>query len=212
MGIGHRQRYQRLLDHYGPQHWWPADSILEMLIGAILTQNTNWNNVEKSLANLRSIMQAGTLAQLPEEELAERIRPSGFNRIKTKRIKAFLNWYRNYDYDPEIVRKKNGVQVRRELLNVHGIGPETADAMLVYAFNKPFFIADRYAMRFFSRMGDSIPKNYEWLRKEVESELPNELGVYKDYHALIVAHAKAHCRATPMCKNCPLFSVCARTF
>lgn len=208
MKFSHHDRYTVLLRYYGPQHWWPAETVFEMLIGAILTQNTSWKNVDLALRNLKPYLTPEKMERLSPDKLAEYIRPSGFYRLKADRIRSFLSWYRKYQYNPKKAESVDGMPLREELLEVKGIGPETADAMLVYAFHKSFFIADAYARRLFSRLGDAIPKKYDDLRKRVEADLPDDLGVYQEYHALIVAHAKAHCRAKPICAGCPFLSHC----
>ncbi|WP_010632031.1 endonuclease III domain-containing protein [Sporolactobacillus vineae] len=204
----HLKRYHILMSYYGPQHWWPAESTFEMLIGAILTQNTAWKNVDLALKKLKPYLSPEKMEKLPPEKLAECIRSSGFYRLKTRRIRAFLAWYKDYDYRPEKVAAENGYALRKQLLAVYGIGKETADAMLVYAFGKPFFIADAYARRLFTRLGDQVPKKYEAVRKEVERCLPDDLRVYQEYHALIDVHAKSRCKETPMCQGCPFAEVC----
>lgn len=202
------ERFRILMHYYGPQHWWPARTTFEMLIGAILTQNTNWKNVDLSLKKLAPFLVPEKMERLGTDELAELIRSSGFYRLKAQRIRSFLDWYKHYDYNPGKVEAMDGHVLRRELLDVNGIGEETADAMLVYAFGKPFFIADAYARRLFSRLGDPVPKNYDTLRVQVEKGLPADLDVYQEFHALIVAHAKKHCRAVSTCEQCPFASQC----
>jgi endonuclease-3 related protein len=194
--------------HYGPQHWWPAESTFEMLIGAILTQNTAWQNAALALKKLKPYLIPEKMDRLPEDKLAECIRSSGFYRLKAQRIRAFLAWYRNYGYDPENVKKQNGAVLRKQLLSVKGIGEETADAMLVYAFDKPFFIADAYSRRFFTRLGDQSAQTYDAVKEQVESCLPPELTIYQEYHALIVVHGKRHCKASPVCEGCPFAGDC----
>ncbi|MDD9149148.1 endonuclease [Sporolactobacillus sp. CQH2019] len=208
MKADYMERFGILLDYHGPQHWWPAGSIFEMLIGAILTQNTNWKNVAISLKKLAPFLTPEKMERLEIDELAGLIRSSGFYRLKAQRIRSFLNWYRRYDYDPGKAGAEDGCELRKELLDVKGIGEETADAMLVYAFGKPFFIADAYARRLFTRLGDRVPKTYGALRAQVEKDLPHDLTVYQEFHALIVAHAKTHCRAVPSCEHCPLAAQC----
>lgn len=196
------------MDHYGPQHWWPAESVLEMLIGAILTQNTAWENAALALEKLKPYMVPEKMDRLPEEKLAECIRSSGFYRLKAKRIRAFLTWYNKYGFDPEKVKQQNGAVLRKQLLSVKGIGEETADAMLVYAFDKPFFIADAYSRRFFTRLGDKMAHNYHDLKEQVESCLSTDLTIFQEYHALIVIHGKQHCKASPVCEGCPFAGDC----
>ncbi|MFS0752346.1 endonuclease III domain-containing protein [Oceanobacillus sp. 1P07AA] len=202
--------YHKLYDYYGPQAWWPASSNLEMLLGSILVQRTNWRNVEKALARLETnVHDANYLYQIEERELSEKIRPSGFYRIKAARIKAFITWFRNYNYDVSVVQDIPHNKLRSELLSIKGIGDETADVMLLYAFEKHTFIADQYAFRIFNRIGMGVPSTYRGLQKMVEKGLPNDILLYQEYHALLVEHAKVHCKVKPLCNTCPVKSICA---
>lgn len=210
MSKGFLEIYERLYANYGPQHWWPAETAFEMLVGAILVQNTKWTNVEKALTRLRPLLHPDQLGRLTQDELADLIRPSGFFNVKAGRIQAFLNWFKKYDYNIEKVKELDFKSLRHELLNISGIGKETADCMLVYAFDKPIFIVDAYARRLFYRIGFRMPDDYDEFRKQVEDELPNELQIYNEYHALIVEHGKVHCRKLPVCAHCPLLDICER--
>ena len=151
--------YHTLLAHYGEQHWWPADSAFEMMVGAILTQNTNWNNVEKALANLReaNVLNAGTLAACNRETLETWIRPAGFFRQKTERLFKLCMFYHEHNGIKGMKRWSMKI-LRRFLLDVHGIGPETADSILLYAIEKPVFVVDSYTKRIFHRLG-ILPKD-----------------------------------------------------
>ncbi|GLO65491.1 endonuclease III domain-containing protein [Oceanobacillus kimchii] len=201
--------YHKLYKYYGPQAWWPASSTLEMLLGSILVQRTNWRNVEKALDRLEeNVHDANYLYQIEERELAEKIRPSGFYRIKAARIKAFIAWFRNYNYDVSLVQEIPYNKLRAELLSIKGIGEETADVMLLYAFEKQAFIADQYAFRIFNRIGLEIPSTYRSLQKIVEKDIPNDNQLYQEYHALLVEHAKVHCKVKPICNTCPVQSIC----
>jgi len=202
--------YKILFNHYGPQKWWPAESPFEMMIGAILVQNTNWNNVEKALNNLSEFMQPEEIDQLSIEKLAGLIRPSGFYKLKAKRIKSFLTWFKTYDYDISLVKKVDKHLLRLELLDINGIGKETADVILLYALEMPIFVVDAYARRIFFRLGFDLPNAYDSFRKQIEKELPEDLMLYNEYHALLVQHAKKHCKANPLCDGCPIFNVCER--
>ncbi|MFD1065816.1 endonuclease III domain-containing protein [Oceanobacillus locisalsi] len=206
--ISYNELYQKLFHYYGPQGWWPADSDFQMLISAILVQRTNWKNVALALDNLGKDVTAGTLIQMGEEELAEKIRPSGFYRMKAKKVKAWLNWFQKYDFQINQVKKADRDTLRHELLQVYGIGGETADAMMLYAFDKPGFIADNYAMRLFQRLGYSIPKTYDAFKTEVEASVPFDLDMHQEFHALIVEHGKQYCKKTPLCATCPLHAFC----
>lgn len=145
--------YEHLFEHYGPQHWWPADTDFEMMISAILVQNTNWRNVEKALEQLRPYLTPQQLDVLSKEEIAQFIRSSGFYNRKAERIKSFLSWLKNYHFHIDSIRDKDKKQLREELLQISGIGKETADSILLYVFNTPIFIVDAYAKRIFTVSG-----------------------------------------------------------
>ncbi|MFJ7728766.1 endonuclease III domain-containing protein [Neobacillus sp. NPDC097160] len=202
--------YNQLFEHYGPQGWWPAETPFEMMMGAILVQNTSWHNVDKALFNLRPFLEPEAIEKLTLDQLAQLIKPSGFFNIKAKRIKSYMDWFKTYDYDIDLIKKRDRYQLRAELLNIKGIGPETADVILLYAFNTPIFIVDAYAKRIFYRLGYEMPASYDAFRKLVEKKLPRDLKLYNEYHALLVEHAKQHCKATPICEGCPLLRVCNR--
>ncbi|PAV31610.1 endonuclease [Virgibacillus profundi] len=200
--------YEKLFNHYGPQSWWPADTPFEMMIGSILVQNTNWRNVEKALVKLRPYLDPESIDFLPIEELAQLIRSSGFFNIKAKRIKAFIAWFKKYNFDIDRIKRKEKRELRNELLLINGIGMETADVMLLYAFDKPVFVVDAYARRIFYRLGHDMPASYDGFGKLVEKELPGDLVIFNESHALLVEHAKQLCRAKPICVECPLLSIC----
>ncbi|MFD1037741.1 endonuclease III domain-containing protein [Virgibacillus byunsanensis] len=200
--------YDKLFDYYGPQNWWPADTPFEMMVGSILVQHTNWRNVDKALTKVKAYLDPERIETLKTDELAQLIRSSGFFNIKAKRIKTYLEWFKTYNYDIERVKMKNKQELRKELLNIKGIGRETADVMLLYAFEQPIFVVDAYARRMFYRLGHDMPKSYDVFRKQVEKELPNKWTLYNEYHALLVEHAKRHCKATPICEGCPLYDIC----
>lgn len=202
--------YDKLYNRYGPQHWWPAESTFQMMVGAILVQNTSWRNVDKALIQVNPYLTPESIENLPTDQLAQLIRSSGFFNIKAKRIKAYLTWFKTYDYDVNKVKEIDQQQLRRELLEVNGIGRETADVMLLYAFDKPVFVVDAYARRIFYRIGFEMPSSYDAFRSLVEKELPDNLAIYNEYHALLVEHAKVHCKAKPVCNGCPLLAICER--
>ncbi|GGJ96117.1 endonuclease III [Lentibacillus kapialis] len=210
MTISYEQLYSRLFDCYGPQNWWPAETPLEMMVGAILVQNTNWRNAEKALLNVEPYLFPESLESLTTDELAQMIRPSGFFNIKAKRIKAFLEWFKTYHYDVERVKESDKQQLRNELLDINGIGRETADAMLLYVFAKPLFVVDNYARRIFYRIGFDMPTTYDGFQNQVENAISGDVQLFNEFHALLVEHAKIHCRKTPVCQGCPLVDVCAR--
>jgi DNA-3-methyladenine glycosylase III (EC 3.2.2.-) len=210
MGNVYLTVFQRLFHHYGPQHWWPADSDFEMMIGAILVQNTNWKNAEAAIRLLKPDLTPQRLDRLEIWELAERIRPSGYYNVKARRIRAFLDWFRQYDFDIGPLQTKDMNTLRSELLSIKGIGRETADSILVYVFQHPVFIVDAYARRIFFRIGLDLPDDYDDFRAEVESRLPGDTTLLNEYHALLVEHGKQMCRAKPLCGGCPLESLCLK--
>jgi endonuclease-3 related protein len=200
--------YNKLYEHYGPQGWWPAETPFEMMIGSILVQNTSWRNVDKALDNLKPFLKPEAIDKLSIDELAQLIRPSGFFNIKASRIKSYMEWFKSYEYDIDLIKKVDKHQLRTELLSIKGIGPETADVILLYAFDTPIFIVDAYARRIFHRLGINMPASYDTFRKQVEKELPRDLALYNEFHALLVEHAKEHCKASPRCEKCPLLDLC----
>ena len=205
--------YSRLLEHYGPQHWWPAESPYEVMVGAILTQNTSWTQVEKAIANLKraGVLSPAGIANLPAEELQTLIRPSGFFRQKGERLQtltallldAFLG-------DPARLCSGDLDQARARLLALHGIGPETADSILLYAGGRPSFVVDAYTLRLLTRLAVVHGnEGYETIRRRFMDSLPSDSGLFNEYHALIVVHAKQTCRKRqPRCSTCPLASLC----
>lgn len=206
--------HERLAAAYGPQHWWPADSPAEVVIGAILTQNTSWKNVERAIAAMK---QAGLfdwrrLRDLDESSLAEIIRPAGTYRVKARRLKAFVAalWT---TAGGSLERMLGGPleDARRRLLAISGIGPETADAILLYAADRPTFVVDAYTRRIlrrhFWRPGErprSAAREYEALRAAFHAALPHSARLFNEFHALLVTVGKRHCRTRAVCKGCPL--------
>ncbi|PWI32174.1 hypothetical protein DI392_15955 [Vibrio albus] len=200
--------FDRLKRYYGEFPWWEAESPYEVMIGAVLTQNTNWKNVEMALDNLRGQMIPEAIEQMPDNELAERIRPSGFYNQKLVRLKALTHWFKRYGYDIEKLRHTEKGVLRKELLAISGVGPETADSILVYAIDKPSFVIDAYTMRIFSRIGLDIPEDYHVYQKVITRALPEDPKLYAYYHALLVEHAKRFCNKTPQCNECPVREIC----
>ena len=200
--------FDRLLSAYGPQHWWPADSPTEVVIGAILTQNTAWINVERAIANLKqaAALDFKVLRDLPESELAELIRPSGTYRLKARRLKAFVDrLWKSHDGSLENMLGDEIETARRRLLDISGIGPETADAILLYAGNRPTFVVDAYTMRVLRRhfiVTDA--DDYESVRARFHEALPRNAERFNEYHALLVEVGKRHCRVRACCDCCPL--------
>ena len=200
--------YQLLYDAFGPQHWWPGETPFEIMAGAILTQNTNWANVEKAIANLKSAgyMAPEALHRIDLTQLAELIRPAGYFNIKAKRLKNFINWLFD-DYSGELTNLEAIYtdQLREELLAIKGIGCETADSILLYALGRPVFVVDAYTARITLRHELIEPgADYEQLRELFESNLPEDVRFYNEYHALLVRAGKEFCRPKAKCHGCPL--------
>ena len=202
------QLYDTLFAHFGPQHWWPGQTRFEIIIGAILTQNTNWSNVEKAINHLKAsnVLAPAKLRDMEPNQLAQLIRPAGYFRLKAKRIGNFLDWlFTSYAGDLDRVAQRNTQTLREELLSISGIGPETADSILLYAFNKPTFVVDTYTARVAVRHGlIEPPFDYHQLQDLFESNLPQDAKLYNEYHALIVAIGKEFCKPTARCEPCPL--------
>lgn len=201
--------YEKLFKAFGPQGWWPAETPFEVCIGAILTQNTNWQNVEKAIRNLKqmNLLEPVKLYQLPLDELAQIIRPCGYYNIKAKRLKNFLTFlFKEYKGELFKMAEEETQVLREKLLSVKGLGPETVDSILLYALERPVFVVDAYTYRIFFRH-HFIPEeiSYEELRSFFETNLPSDVALFKEYHALIVACGKTYCKKTkPLCSTCPL--------
>ena len=202
--------HDRLLDAYGPQRWWPADTRLEIIVGAVLTQNTAWGNVERALNNIRreKALSLSRLLQLPHEALAGLLRPAGYFNVKARRLINLLTAVRRCG-GLRAMDAMETVELRARLLAVNGVGPETADDILLYAFERPVFVIDAYTRRLFARLGlASGDEAYDELRIGVETALPGEVGWYQEFHALVVAHGKQRCRPKPACPGCPILAAC----
>jgi endonuclease-3 related protein len=196
--------YQRLLEAYGTQTWWPADSSFEVMLGAVLTQNTAWANVEKAISNLKgsNSLTLENILALSDEALAQLIRPSGYFNIKARRLKNLCLWIAENGGESKLAELDTGT-LRSSLLRVNGVGPETADDILLYAFARPVFVIDTYTRRLFTSLcliQGSEP--YEDLRQNFETELEPDAGLFNQYHALIVRHAKEKCQQTADCRHC----------
>ena len=204
--------YDLLLTHYGPLHWWPAETPFEVCVGAILTQNTNWGNVEKAIENLKreKLLTARALRDIPGERLAVVIRPAGFFNVKAVRLKSFVDWlFEKHGGSLERMFSTDWRELREDLLTVKGIGRETCDSILLYAGHKPTFVVDAYTVRLFSRLGlISGDAGYEEVRSLFMENLPGDAELYNQYHALIVRHGKDHCRKKPRCPGCPIGHLC----
>ncbi len=200
--------YERLYGHYGPQHWWPGESALEVMVGAVLTQNTNWKNVERAIENLREagLLDLESLRRVHVEELAELIRPAGYYRQKARRLHNLLEMIRRrYGGSLETMFAADQQTLRRHLLEVNGIGPETADSILLYAGNLPSFVVDAYTARVFKRHGWIEPEaDYHTIQEFCESNLPRDTALFNEFHALLVRVGKEHCGTQPRCQGCPL--------
>ncbi|MEJ2031914.1 MAG: endonuclease III domain-containing protein [Deltaproteobacteria bacterium] len=201
--------YEALLAHFGPQHWWPGDSPFEVMVGAVLTQNTNWQNVDSALVNLKEegLLSLAALEALPLEALAEKIRPSGYYRLKAGRLKNLLAFIRaEYEGDLDLFFSDRLPEVREKLLAVKGIGPETADSILLYAAEKPVFVVDAYTHRILSRHGLIFEDaGYHEIQELFTTRLPEDVSLYNEYHALLVRLGKELCKkGKPLCERCPL--------
>lgn len=201
--------YDSLFSALGPSHWWPGDSPLEIAVGAVLTQNTNWGNVDKAIGNLKNagVLDARALLNLPDEQLAELIRPAGYFRLKTKRLKNLLTFLDSEaGLDMKRLASQDFETLRPKLLQVKGIGPETADCILLYALDKPSFVVDAYTARIMSRHG-LLPEDaaYDELRCFFMDVLEPDTALYNEYHALLVRTGNTWCKKkAPLCHECPL--------
>jgi endonuclease-3 related protein len=201
-----------LLGAYGPQRWWPADGPLEVIVGAILTQRTSWQNAARALVALREAgltSTIGALVSVPESRLHEAVRPSGCYRAKSKKLKAFATTVaERHRGDLSALLRLPLEPLREELLAIHGIGPETADAILVYAAGHPSFVVDAYTRRLFERLGSLSGGESYGDVQALFSPLPPDADLFGEFHALIVQHGKTHCRVCPSCGGCPLAEMC----
>jgi len=203
------QVYERLLNVFGPQHWWPGDSPFEIVVGAVLVQNTAWRNVERAIENLREagVMESHALYALPPQELAELIRPAGYFQVKAKRLRNLLKFVIDeFDGSLDDMFRTSLQTLREQLLAVHGIGPESADAILLYAGGLNTFVVDTYTHRILARHGwIDYDADYHQIKDHFESTLPADAQLYNEYHALLVRVGKDYCKRTaPKCETCPL--------
>jgi endonuclease-3 related protein len=200
--------YNKLESHFGPQHWWPADTPFEVIVGAILTQNTSWKNVERAIENLKNkgVLDIEGINRIPQKQLETLLVPSGFYKIKTKRLKHFIDFlFEKYDGDLNKLLSLGPDPLREELLGINGIGKETADSIILYAGDKPSFVVDAYTRRVFERLG-VLQKNMEYdeIKDYFEKKIPKDAKIYNEFHALIVVLAKDICKKKPICGKCPL--------
>lgn len=200
--------FQRLIDRFGPQNWWPGETAFEMMIGAVLTQNTNWKNVEKALNRLKeqNLLSLNGIQSLPTPELAEKIRPAGYYNIKAKRLKNLIDFIVDqYHGDLDALLNEETEALREGLLSIKGIGPETTDCILLYAAGRPIFVIDTYTHRILSRhsMIDD-QATYAEVQTLFMDHLPDDPDLFNEFHALIVRTGKEYCRRKPFCEKCPL--------
>ncbi|WP_277057508.1 endonuclease III domain-containing protein [Trichlorobacter lovleyi] len=205
--------FTTLLERYGPRHWWPGETPFEVCVGAILTQNTNWGNVEKAIANLKAAdrLSVTGIADLLPAALAALIRPAGYFNVKAVRLQAFTTFLQQqYQGSLDRLFAAPWQQTRTELLAVKGIGPETADSMLLYAGHKPSFVVDAYTRRIFSRLGLVDERiSYDGLRRHFMDRLTLDTALFNEYHALLVELGKQACRPRPQCSSCCLAAQCS---
>jgi len=203
-----RQFYDALYERYGAQQWWPADTPLEVMVGAVLTQNTNWKNVERAIARLRAedLLDLAALHAVPTDRLAELIRPAGYFNVKSRRLKSLIDMvWRDYDGDLTGMFAQPMAELREVLLSVRGVGPETADSILLYAGGCPTFVVDAYTYRVVVRHGLlDAQAGYDDLKQLFEDALEPDADLYNEYHALLVRVGKEHCRRRARCDGCPL--------
>jgi endonuclease-3 related protein len=203
--------YSNLYKAYGPRHWWPGETSFEVMVGAILTQNTSWKNVEKAIQRLKAkeVLNTDGIHQLKKSQLASLIKSSGYYRIKADRLKTFVNFlFENYDGNISKMREEKLETLRQKLIGVKGIGPETADSILLYGLRKPIFVVDAYTKRVLSRHGVvSERASYEEIQRLFMNHLPRNKRLFNEYHALLVHLGKRVCKKIPRCDICPLKSI-----
>jgi len=204
--------YEILLEHFGPQGWWPGETPFEIMVGAVLTQNTNWTNVSKAIDNLKkeNLLSFSKLHDLPVEALAEKIKPAGYFNLKAARLKNLLNFIaQEYNGSLEDMLAMEINTLREEIITVKGIGPETADSILLYAGGKPVFVVDAYTHRIFARHNIiAEEEGYHEIQEYFVLSLPEDVALFNEYHALIVRTGKEFCKKSkPLCSQCPLEKV-----
>ena len=203
--------YRTLFRAFGPQDWWPGESAFETMVGAVLTQSVAWTNVEKAIANLKDsgVLSPSALREIATERLAELVRPSGYYRAKAAKIKALVEHLDGYGDDLGRFFDKDLRDLRTELLGIHGVGEETADAIILYAAEKPTFVVDAFTVRILDRLDLAPPSpGYGAYKAWLEEHLPNDVEMFNEYHALLVRLGKDFCKKTPNCAPCPLLSLC----
>ena len=206
-----RDIYERLFNAYGPQHWWPADEPFEVMVGAVLTQSTAWTNVEKAIDRLKSAgaLDPAALRRLNLDGIAALVRSSGYYHVKARKLKALVEWLGGHRDDLSRLRKRGAADLRLELLEVYGVGEETADSILLYALGKPAFVIDAYTRRTIDRIGVAVePRTYGGYQALFAHNLSADTSLFNEYHALFVQHGKETCRKTPRCPRCCLLDTC----
>ncbi len=204
--LNYQKLYDLLFNEYGNQYWWPADTFDEIIIGAVLTQNTAWTNVEKAIYNLKKadVCALQAITNTSESKIAQLIKPSGYFNIKAKRLKTVAQSILNYNFQEKDIEEN-----REYLLNIKGVGPETADSILLYAMQLPVFVVDTYTIRLFKRLGFSLKDfKYHTLQSDIMIKMKRDVNVFNEYHALIVNHCKYLCKAKPDCNKCFLIDFC----
>ncbi|MBI4299220.1 MAG: hypothetical protein HY666_05625 [Chloroflexi bacterium] len=204
--------YRRMLERYGPQHWWPGESAFEITIGAVLTQAASWGNVEKALCNLKQagVFSPKALREIPDEDLARLIYPCGYFNAKARKLKSLAHYLgERFDDDLDALTVLDTATLRGELLAVYGIGEETADAIMLYVAQKPSFVIDTYTRRIVQRLGLAPLKDtYSRHQALFMDNLPQETSLFNEYHALLDRHGKETCRKKPLCEGCCLLNLC----
>ena len=203
-----RKMYRAMLRRYGPQRWWPGDSPFEVMVGAVLTQNTNWGNVEKAIAGLKraGALDAHVIHAMAPSALARLIKPAGYFRVKARRLKNLVCWFVDAcGADVSALAGRSTEALREELLAVNGVGPETADSILLYALDRPVFVIDQYTYRILSRHA-LVPEetSYAEMQELFHGALKRDTATWNEYHALLVRVGNECCRPTPRCDQCPL--------
>lgn len=202
-----------MYSHYGPQDWWPGDTPFEIAVGAILTQNVAWVNVSKAIANLKEekLVTPKKLAGADPGIVKSLIRPAGYYNQKAQTLGDFLSWFSRYRYSFSMLQKRGTDELRRELIMINRIGPETADSILLYALERKLFVVDAYTKRIFSRVGVLNEKEgYQQVQEFFHRDFSGEIQEYNEYHALIVAHGKDVCKKNPLCDHCCIKNLCLR--
>ena len=210
MSVSPATIYRTLRAHYGDLRWWPAKTPYEVIAGAVLTQNTAWSNVGKAIANFGNNLTPEAVLNMDMAELTAIIRPAGFLNQKALYLKTVTEWFAGYSFAISAVQREPMDKLRAELLSTKGVGKETADSILLYAFGFPTFVVDAYTVRLCERYPLEAGKGYDTVKAYFEANLPQSEEVFNNFHALIVVNGKEHCRKKPLCDKCPLYETCGR--